>query len=315
MKRNVCLGLIALWLAALAASGAAVDMRGTVGAAIDLLPTLAGRALLNLTASGEAWTLSSDTTLNLFPAFGVRETVSLVYTAGPAELTAQASVDLIPWAFNYAKLMGTLDLFSTDLRDAAPEASLGASFTAGVDLLDELNPFAQFVARANISYEELTVRHTTTLSLLPLGLTSQLVASLTLGNITLISTTTWSYPPSSLASTLLARIQFEGGALDHAHEGAATVSASAELLQSIIPFAFSYARVSATITAEPYSLEGSVTYSGGTEFQLRVTAAAQLERLKLEAWLSYNPTAEAPVGAGVSASLALGPIELWGSED
>ncbi len=315
MIRNGVVGLLAVFLAAFTVLGSAVEMRGAIGASIELLPTLAGSSLLNITASGEAWTFSSDTSISFFPAFGVQETLSFVYTTGPAELTAQASMALSPWAFNSGKLMATLDLFKAELRDDAPQVSLDASFSGGVDLNEDLSPFAQFTARALMDVAEHSLRFTTTLSLLPLGVASQLVANLSLGNISLISTTSLSFAPFGITSTLLGRISFEDGALDDAQDGAVTVSAYAELLQSIVPLSFSYARVSGTVTAEPYSLEGSVTYYGEAAFHVGVVAAAQLEHLKLEAWASYSSTAETSVGVGVGATLAVGPIALSGAED
>ena len=83
----------------LATAAQAVEIGGTIGAGVDLLPAFGADADLEITLSGDTWSLSSDTNVDLTPAFGGTETLSLAYDLEIAQLAADVAFAFAPLGF------------------------------------------------------------------------------------------------------------------------------------------------------------------------------------------------------------------------
>jgi hypothetical protein len=272
MKR-IGMGWIAgCWIVALAASGIAADLSGTVGACVDILPAFSSNLDVGMTIAGDAWTFSSATAIDVTPSLGIDESLQLTYDLDVIRFSATATMGIMPWSFGSAALSATLDLFQLTILEDEPHLSLDSSFAAGATLNGAVDVFADLTARLGLELGDHSLTSTTTLSLLPLGVTSALLAHVSLGNIRLAE-----------------------------EDGAATVSAHILVSQGVIPFAFSYAQLNATVSWQAMSLLNSITYYGDTSVLATSTATLVLEPVTIRVWGSYSSTSgQFSAGACVS---------------
>jgi len=280
--RHIVVGVaVLLGLACVSVLGGAVEMRGTVGGSVDLLPSFGARLEGGVTLSGDAWTFGSGTTVDVIPLFGIDEILDFTYELGFATFAAQVAMEIVPWTFGSATLSATLELFGLEIAEEDPTVSLRSTFTVGALLDGRLDPFTDFSARIQVGLRDHSLTSTTTLSLLPLDIASTLLVHLSLG-----------------------RWVFGDG------DDAPTLSASTDVSLSLVPLGFSYVQIAATAGLGRLSLTNTVTYSGGASFLAQSTATVDLDPVVLKAWASYSSTAASGFAAGISASLAWGPAEL-----
>ncbi|MEW5826983.1 MAG: hypothetical protein AB1778_09160 [Candidatus Bipolaricaulota bacterium] len=281
MRQRWVFGLVVASWAALSLSGTAAQIGGTVGASVGILPSFTAQLDAGVTVEGDAWSFSSDTTLGVAPTFGIDESLRFVYEVDPATFTATLGLGLLPWAFDGAALSASVDLFDVDVLDEDPTLSIDSTFNAGVELDGAFDAFADLTLRAIAGLADHSLTSATTLSLLPLGITSTLLGSLSLGTVTL----------------------GEG-------DDAATLTTSASALVNLIPFGFSYAQITSTLKAGVVSVVASLTYYGTTSFLVHLSATLDVEPVTLSAWMSYDTTAANLFTLGASATFAWGPVEL-----
>jgi hypothetical protein len=256
-------------------------MSGTIGASVDILPAFAVRSDIGVTVSGEAWTFSSRTTLTVMPTFGIDEALRFTYELDPVTFTATLDLGIVPLAFGGAALSASVALFDVEVFDEDPTLSINSAFRAGVELDGAFDAFADLTLRAIAGLADHSLTSTTTLSLLPFGITSTLLAKLSLGTATL------------------------GEGAD-----AATLTTSASALVNLIPFGFSYAQITSTLKAGVFSVVATVTYYGGTSLLARLSATLDVDPITVTAWTSYHTTAANPFTLGASAIFAWGPVDF-----
>jgi hypothetical protein len=276
-KRWVCLSVL-LALFALALSGAAAQVSGTIGAAVQVLPSFSAESDVAVTISAEDWSIWSDTTFSLIPDFGIDEYLSLSYTMGIAAFSGVLSVGVVPWSFGYVDLSAAITLFDTTLNEKNPVLSALSTLTLGATIDGGFDPYATLYGR--LSLDQHWIASTTTLSLASLDLASGLLAYLSLGSVTL----------------------GDG-------ENSIVVSAYGYVSQDLVPFAFSYAQLNAKVVIGAVSLLNTVTYYGGASFAAKSTATVTLDSFTLTIWSSYTSTASDPFGLGASVSIPWGPIQ------
>jgi hypothetical protein len=253
----------------------AADFGGQVSFCVDLLPGVAARSELGLTASGSGWTLSSDTSMAMLPSFSVDESLTFVYDLTPLTLTASTTMGLIPLSFGSATLAANLDLLSVTLIEEDPNVAFNSGITAGAVYSGGITLYADLDGRLRVQLGEHSLVSTTTLSLLPFGLTSTVLMSIFLGSLTM-------------------------------GEGGVSLENSISLMQSVVPFAFSYIQLNSTADWGSLSLHNVFSYFGGGTVQLRSTLSMQWEPVTMWVWGSYDSTASARWTAGLCASLSWG---------
>lgn len=270
-----------MWVAAFAALGVAAEISGTIGANVGILPTFTASSDVSVTVEGDDWTFSSRTTLTVMPTFGINEALRFVYELDPVTFTATLDLGIVPLAFGGAALSASVALFDVEVFDEDPTLSINSAFRAGVELDGVFDAFADLTLRAIAGLADHSLTSTTTLSLLPFGITSTLLGSLSLGTVTL----------------------GEG-------DDAATLTTSAGVLVNLIPLGFSYAQITSTLKAGVVSVVATVTYYGGTSLLARLSATLDVDPFTVSAWTSYHTTAANPFTLGASASFAWGPVDL-----
>ncbi len=275
MKWMCSLGIVGLLVLAVITGGLAADFSGQVSFCLDLLPGVAARSELGLTASGTDWTLSSDTSIAILPSFGVDESLTFVYDLAPFKLTAGATIGLIPLSFGSASLEANFDLLSVNLAEEDPTVTFSSGISGGAVYSGGVTAFADLDGRLRVQLGEHSLVSTTTFSVWPVGLTSTILVHVALGNL---------------------RMGEDGVSLEN----------SISLLQSVVPFALSYVQLNSKADWGSTSLHNVVSYFGGGTVQIRSTLRVQWEPITAWVWGSYHSTASARWTAGLCASFTWG---------
>ncbi len=259
----------------LATAAQAVEIGGTLGTGVDLLPAFGANADLEITLSGDTWSLSSDTNVDLAPAFGGTETLSLAYDLEIAQLAADVAFAFAPLGFAGAEASVEVRLLDLTVREEEPAIALMTNLTIGTTLDGAVDPYARIYSK------------------------------LSLGSHWLSNTTKLSFIPFDVASSLLAYLSFGEFV---AGDGGVTVTAYGYISLDIVPLDFGYVQANAEVTVDGITILNSVTYYGDTSFLAMSTVTLDLAPVTVEIWGSYSTSAADAFAVGASASFSWGPL-------
>ncbi len=274
MRRNLIPVMALGLLCVLAASAEAVEISGSIGLGADVLPAFNLDADFEVTVSDDAWSISSGTNVDLLPAFGVTEQISLTYSLDPVRLAASLSMAFAPFDAT-GDISAAMDLFTLTLREEDPAIAVSSELTLGVSIDAALDPYAQFYTLISLGNHWLS--NTTTVTFIPFGATSSVLAYLSLGEFSIA-------------------------------DGDVIVTPYGYVALDVVPFGFNYVQANADVAVDGISIRNSVTYWGDTTFDVSSTLTIDLDPVTLTLWASFAPGGTDLFAVGASAGFSWGPL-------
>lgn len=261
-------------LCVLAASAQGVEINGSFGIDADVLPAFSLDARFDVGVSGDTWSISSGTDVDLLPTLGAAERISLAYDLDPIRLAASLSMAFAPYSAT-SRFSAEVDLFSLALREEAPVMDLSSDLTIGAVIDAAVVPYVRLYTRLGLADHWLA--NTTTIDIIPFGVESSLLGYVSFGQISV-------------------------------SDGAVVVTPYAYISLDLVPSDFGYVQANADITLDGVSIRSSVTYSGNTSIVVSSMLTVDLDPITFSVWGSFTSAASSPLAVGLSADVAWGPL-------
>ena len=247
----------------------AVEMSGTTEIGVDLLPSLGTYVNLDATISGEAWTVVSDSDISVTPSFGGSEYLYAWYELDVAKFEVDVVASLAPFGLDTVDAYLTVNLFESAFPEEDSAAEISSDVIVGAVFEEAADPYVGLYTLASCGDHWLS--NTTTLSLAPLDVASEILAYLSFG-------------PTALG------------------ESGATVTAYGYISTDIIPLDFSYAQLNVKLSVDEGSILNTVTYYGGDSFVDKLTITLDLGAAGISTQGSYSSASSTPFGFGIYVS-------------